>query len=183
VADPTNGEDGILKIQEKNPDVLILDFELLGQGIQGIPLIQKIRTIFPDVKIIIDTIKNNPFLLLRMIEEGAAAINAKDQALLVKAIRGVMNGEHIFPPQYGYETIQAAFEKSILNKLTDTELHYFNLIGSDLNEDPDILSEKLNTKVSYIKNIKTHTKKKLGVKNTEELKALYRRFYPDKFGA
>jgi len=179
VADAKDGEQGIREIQTKKPDVVILDFDLLSQGIQGISLIRKIHSLFPDVKIISDTIKDNPFLLLRIIEEGAAAISAKEQTLLVRAVQAVMNGGHLFPPQYGYETIQAAIEKSILNTLTDTERQYFNLVGSGSDEDPNILAEKLNIKPSYLKNIKTQIKKKLNVKNSDELKTLYKRYYPE----
>lgn len=181
IGDTDNGEDALVEIREKNPDVVVLDYELLSRGIEGMALIQCIRKTFPHVKIVSDTIKKDPFLLLRLIEEGVHAICPKEDALLLKAIREVMNEGHIFPPKCGYETIQAGIEKSILQVLTDTERHYFTLVGNGLDEDKDALVTKLGIEPGYLKNIQSHMKKKLGVKNTDELKALYKKFNPDKF--
>ena len=66
-------------------------------------------------------------------------------------------------------------EKNILTSLTPAERRCFEVLGLDLDNNPEQLAEKLTIHPRYLSNLKSRTLKKL--KNTEELKNLYKRFY------
>ncbi len=99
------GEDGLevcgeaqnaveaLTILDKEPvDLVIMDISI--EGMNGIQLTEKLKSLYPDLPVIMLTIHDDPVYAGRAFRAGAIGYIAKDEASesVIKAIRQVLSG-------------------------------------------------------------------------------------------
>lgn len=164
-------KDALLAIEELRPELLLLDINL--QGSNGIDLGKQILFSFPDVKIIVLTMYNQPKLLEETKKVGLHGYLLKDAttAKLLEGIRLVIAGGTYFdtavinPLQTNDSPFQDDFAQRL--NLTFREIEIIRLIKIGLTNEQ--IAEKLN--LSFF-TVKTHRKNihfKLGLSKVSEL--------------
>jgi two-component system vancomycin resistance associated response regulator VraR len=141
-------EGQLIECIEKNKvDVVVLDMMLKSS--QGLELIDHIKGIQEDIKIIILSESTDELVIKREIEVGVNAILRKDTSYseLINSIVSVAKGNDIFP-----DTIVASIKSSIL---TDMEQKVLECIAGEYTNDE--IAKKLyisrRTVESYVSNI------------------------------
>lgn len=92
----STGEKALEQLSSHTINICIIDIEL--PDISGFDLIEQIRSLYPDIRIIIETMHNEIWSIRRMIESEADAIVLKqsDPDELHKAVCAVANGEKYY---------------------------------------------------------------------------------------
>ena len=93
VGEASNGVEACRKAQECNPDVVLMDINM--PEMDGVAATKKIRTLQPDIKIIMLTVQEDDEYLFEAIKSGAQGYLLKnlEPEELVGYIKGVMRGE------------------------------------------------------------------------------------------
>jgi DNA-binding NarL/FixJ family response regulator len=136
VGEAGNGEDGLKLIQERKPDVAVLDLKL--PGLTGLEIARKLQDKRLPVRVIILTMHNEEEILNRALDNGVMGFVLKENAVeeIVKAITAVAAGEHYFSPSVSGHLVHRrhraeslAKEKPGLDDLTKAELRILKLIS------------------------------------------------------
>ena len=98
ISQASDGCEGIKKLDEDRPDVLLLDINL--PNMNGLEMLKEIHERNIDVKVLILTIHNEIDYLMKAVEIGCNGYVLKDSDsnLLKKAIYSVYNGENFIQP-------------------------------------------------------------------------------------
>jgi two-component system response regulator NreC len=114
VGDAGDGVSAIEKTKRLLPDVVILDISI--PKINGIETAKQIRSIDPDIKIIVLTMYEAKELITRMLDIGVSAYLNKESTDtdLVAAIETTMNGQVFFSP-----SVSKIMVEKITNKTND----------------------------------------------------------------
>jgi DNA-binding NarL/FixJ family response regulator len=136
VGETGNGEDALLLIQEKKPDVAVLDVKL--PGLTGLEIARKLQEKRSRTHVIMLTMHNEEDLFNRALDSGAMGFVLKENAVeeIVKAIVAVADGQHYLSSTIsGYlvrrrhRAESLAKEKPGLDDLTKAELRVLKLIS------------------------------------------------------
>lgn len=117
VGEGVNGAEAIELAATKNPDILLLDIELPDQ--RGDIVMQKIRDMQPDMKVLAVSSYSDRDYILGMMENGAAGYITKDEAptMLLEAIRTIINqNKNWFSPQALKISTPTSLEQQTLTK-------------------------------------------------------------------
>jgi DNA-binding NarL/FixJ family response regulator len=89
VADAATGPDVIARAGEHRPDLLLLDVQMPGPGAKAV--VEQVRRVSPDTKIIILTMHDDPALVRQLLDSGASAYLLKTiaRAELLAAVHAV----------------------------------------------------------------------------------------------
>ena len=112
-----NGAEAIELVATKTSDILLLDMELPDQ--RGDRVMQKIREMQPDIKVLAVSSYSDRDYILGMMKNGAAGYITKDEAptMLVEAIRCIINkNENWFSPQAIKVSTPTSLEQQTLTK-------------------------------------------------------------------
>ncbi|MCK5646621.1 MAG: response regulator transcription factor [Anaerolineales bacterium] len=98
VGEATGGYEAIELVEEKMPDVLLLDISM--PDLDGITVIKRIKPLIPDLHILILTIHEDPALLREAIRAGASGYILKRAAEseLISAVNIIMRGDMYIDP-------------------------------------------------------------------------------------
>src|SRR5580700_1845240 len=98
VGEAGDGEDALLLMQERKPDVAVLDLKL--PGLTGLEIARKLQAKRSPVRVIILTMHNEKEILNRVLDNGVMGFVLKENAVeeIVKAIAAVAAGNHYFSP-------------------------------------------------------------------------------------
>lgn len=93
VGEASTGKETLALVQEKSPDVLLLDMEL--PDMKGIDVAQQLQQSGCRVKILVLSAHDDPFYIHELLEAGAMGYLVKEEApqVIVDAVRGIANGE------------------------------------------------------------------------------------------
>jgi DNA-binding NarL/FixJ family response regulator len=136
VGETGDGEDALLLIQEKKPDVAVLDVKL--PGLTGLEIARKLQEKRSRTRVIMLTMHNEEELFNRALDGGAMGFVLKENAVeeIVKAIVAVADGQHYLSSTIsGYlvrrrhRAESLAKEKPGLDDLTKAELRILKLIS------------------------------------------------------
>ena len=131
-----DGEAALKFIQEKKPDVAVLDLKL--PGLSGLEIAHKLQAVRSPTRVIILTMHNEEELINRALENGVRGFVLKENAVseIVSAISAVAEGEHYFSPAVSGHLVRRrnrtellAKEKPGLDDLTKAELRVLKLIA------------------------------------------------------
>lgn len=117
VGEGGNGAEAIELVATKNSDILLLDMELPDQ--RGDMVMQKIRDMQLDIKVLAVSSYSDRDYILGMMKNGAAGYITKDEAptMLVEAIRSIINkNENWFSPQAIKVSTPTSLEQQTLTK-------------------------------------------------------------------
>lgn len=165
IAEADDGLQAIKLIEEKNPDVTLLDINM--PNMNGLQVLEKLRKTSNQHKILILTIHNEVEYLVRAIEIGVNGYVLKDSesAILKKAIEAVYEGETYIEPtlslQLKEKLSQSRLGSSSEKQLTKRELEVLKLLAEGLfNKE---IAYKLSISEKTVKNHVSNIFKKIGV--------------------
>ena len=165
ISQASDGCEGIKKLDEDRPDVLLLDINL--PNMNGLEMLKEIHERNIDVKVLILTIHNEIDYLMKAVEIGCNGYVLKDSDsnLLKKAIYSVYNGENFIQPSLTPALNAGLAGKSMLddkvNELTRREIEVLKLIAEGLfNKE---IAATLDISERTVKNHVSNIFKKIGV--------------------
>lgn len=169
----SRGEEMIQRLDDLNPDVVIVDVSL--QGMSGLELIKHIISQKKNQKILVVSRHDESLYAERVIRAGAKGYVMKLEAseVLLKAVRKVLNGGIYVSDEVserlllGMSRGQKEVMESPIEKLSDRELEVFELTGKG-NSTRDI-AEKLHLSVKTIESYRARIKTKMNLENATEL--------------
>jgi DNA-binding NarL/FixJ family response regulator len=136
IGETGDGEDALRLIQEKKPDVAVLDVKL--PGLTGLEIARKLQEKRSRTHVIMLTMHNEEDLFNRALDSGAMGFVLKENAVeeIVKAIVAVADGQHYLSSTISGYLIRRrhraeslAKEKPGLDDLTKAELRILKLIS------------------------------------------------------
>src|SRR3954454_13869548 len=115
------------------PDVVIIDLSLQGNGLGGLPLIQRIRAHDPRTRILVFSMHSDPIIVSRALKAGAAGYILKDTASrdLLEAFERVRNGGHYLANELAVQValVGSGVRRDPLAELTPRELQMLGLLA------------------------------------------------------
>ncbi len=160
-------------IELQKPDIVLLDLFL--KGLMVLDLIQKIKTSFPEMKVLVISLENEGFIAERALAAGADGFILKEEATrkIVEALRMVReNKSYISEPVFQKMLHQVAFPEGnsgneLINKLSQRELQTFFLLGKGKSSQE--ISELLSLNIKTVETYYSRIKEKMAIKNIREL--------------
>jgi NarL family two-component system response regulator LiaR len=156
VAEAENGLDALVKVNQFNPDIVLMD--LVMPEMDGIEATQKICGSYPDVKVIVLTSFTEDEQVFSAIKAGAVGYLLKDISPpdLAKAIQAVHSGETHLHPEITKKILnQFVSPKSDIetppDELTPREMEVLQLVAQGLSN-----KELANKLTISEKTVKTH---------------------------
>lgn len=174
IGEASNGEEAIIKFKSCLPDVVMVDLSL--PDINGIELLKIIKTINPEIKVIIFTMHDEAEYIYSAIENGANGYLLKNGEIceLVKAIEQVFEGKNYFSERVSTIIVnEIKLNKTIPNppienvKLSLREQEILRLIVEGHSN--KMISSKLNISVKTVAIHRTNIMKKVKAKNAADL--------------
>ncbi len=170
VEEASEGKEAIIKTQEFEPDVVIMD--IVMPGMDGMEATRRIKKKNPKVKVLVLSQHDNKEYVLSAIKAGAAGYVPK-RALgseLLSAIRAVHGGDSYLYPSVATAVIQDYLkraEEEPYGRLTAREREILKLIadGHTSREIADILYISFKTVLGH----RAKIMEKLGIHNRSEL--------------
>jgi DNA-binding NarL/FixJ family response regulator len=151
VAEASNGQEGIEAYRLHRPDVVLMDIQM--PGMNGTEAIERIRSEFPDARIIVLTTYTGDVQVMRALKAGARAYILKGHVHreLLDTIRAVRAGHKRIPPDIAEQLAEHAADDS----LTQREIEVLRLIaaGNSNKLIADQLSIGESTVKSHVTNI------------------------------
>lgn len=166
IGTPHSGPAALPMIQEKMPDLVILDLDLSPE-MSGLALIGHIRSEHPAIKILVLTAQHEGILARHALRAGAGAFLSKseDMRMVGNAAKSLMEGYSVFP-----HSAILALRKSgglPLSSLTDRELTVLQQLARGMSHreigDALVISHKT------VSTFKARLFEKLGISTPGEL--------------
>ena len=146
VAEASDGEEAIAQFRLHRPDVTLMDIQM--PNVNGVEAICRIRSEFPDAKILVLSTYAGDVQVLRAIKAGARGYLLKGNVRkeLLEAIRTVHAGRKRIPPEIAAELADHAAD----DQLSSREIDVLRLIGEG-NANKQI-ADKLSIGETTVKN-------------------------------
>lgn len=146
------GPQAISMAQEKQPQVILLDYHLPGYTAEQI--IPRLRSLSPNSRVIILTSDTSTMTLAKSLQAGVSGYLTKDRALddVVAALKQVAAGQNIITEAQAAALPETASEG---DALTTREVEILNLLamGKDAVAIADELTISANTVRTHLQNI------------------------------
>ena len=158
IAECASGEEAYSYLYENETHIIIMDISMPGKG--GIEATQQIKKRYPEIKIIILSMHDNPMMVNKAISAGANAYILKNEISdnLLDALDKLIHGSSLVTPSVKFDNTN-----NILKLLSDKEFEIFISISNG--EDLKKISKNLNISYKSVANYQTSIKKKLSIKN------------------
>ena len=156
IAEASDGEEAIAQFRVHHPDVTLMDLQM--PNVNGTEAITRIRSEFPDAKILVLSTYAGDVQVLRAIKAGARGYLLKGNVRteLLEAIRTVHAGRKRIPPEIAAELAEHAADDA----LSSREIDVLRLIGAG-NANKQI-ADKLAIGETTVKNHISNILSKLG---------------------
>ncbi|WP_247233849.1 response regulator transcription factor [Telluribacter sp. SYSU D00476] len=184
VGEASDGDEAIDLIPVTHPDVLLLDITM--PRMSGIEVAREASRLYPEVRILVFSMHNNPDYILNAVQSGAAGYLLKDtdQEEILKAVRAVAAGELYYPPNASSVIIRnlvvpknsyrqtesgigASTAASIWNKITPREYQILQCLTEGMSSKE--IAERFDVSPHTVANQRASIIRKARVKNTAEL--------------
>ena len=176
VGSSSNGEEAINKVQELQPDVVLMDIML--RGMTGIEATRWIKEQDKNVKVILVSMEVKKEFLQAGIQSGINGYLPKDtdKDTMITAIRTVYAGERyftdaitklVFEDFYVHEKLKNPETTRLPNDLTKREYEVLGLVS--MGKGNKEIAELLFISVKTVETHKGHILEKLGLRNSAEL--------------
>ena len=158
IAECASGEEAYSYLYDNETHIIIMDISMPGKG--GIEATQQIKKRYPEIKIIILSMHDNPMIISKAISAGANAYILKNEISdnLLDALDKLIHGSSLVTPSVKFDNTN-----NILKLLNDKEFEIFISISNG--EDLKKISKNLNISYKSVANYQTSIKKKLSIKN------------------
>jgi DNA-binding NarL/FixJ family response regulator len=119
IAEASNGEEAVEKFRKHRPDVTLMDLQM--PGLSGIDAIARIRSEFPDARIIVLTTYTGDSQVIGALRAGARAylLKAHVHRELPEIIRAVFAGQKRIPPDIAAEVAEHLTDESLTSREVD----------------------------------------------------------------
>ncbi len=169
VGEVSSGEEAYEKHLKLRPQLIVMDLAMPGVG--GIETIRRIHTHSPQARIVVFTMRDNPFIVTRVLRAGVLAYVTKTNPpqILLEAVKRALVGGFYLSQDIAQSIALSNMDirDSPLVGLTRRELEIFRMLseGRSSSEIADTLSLSQKSVANYSLRIK----QKLGVRNIAEL--------------
>ena len=171
VGEASSGPDAINLIGSAKPDLVLADISI--DGSDGIELTKQLKSIEPDLKVLIVSAYPERIYAERAVRAGALGYVAKQEAsgVLLDAIRTVLDGRLHLSPEVrdrvvGSYLAASGPSDSAVSDLTDRELEVFRYFGQGLTTSQ--VAEAMMLSPKTVETPRVHIKQKLGLSTTNE---------------
>lgn len=166
-------EAAIDEIEEKNPDVAIVDISL--EDGHGFDLLQQIRDQWPSTEAIIFSMYDEEIYAERALRTGASGYLMKSESIesLVEAIRRVADGKFYLSQRMytrvlgGVVAGRSSEPRFRIDELTDREMQVFQMLGKGMSIEE--IQEQLDIGRKTVETYRRRAKEKLGFDSVNEL--------------
>lgn len=173
VGGASNGQEALQLCRELKPDLLLLDISMPGLG--GLEVLAELKTIDPNLKVIIISQHTDRAYVMRALKLGARGYLAKRAMAgeLVSGIQAVLEGRTSLDPSIAELVVDAAIhpgaggEAGELGQLTDREREVLKLTAEG--QTAKEIGQVLNISVHTVNRHRATLMAKLGVHNRGEL--------------
>ncbi|MEZ4935412.1 MAG: response regulator transcription factor [Saprospiraceae bacterium] len=166
-----NGKQLLEIIKNKPVDLIILDIEM--PEMNGVEVTEKLKTIYPELKILVLTMYNSPDFIANLLRHGVDGYILKNSRKndLLQAINSVVSGRPFYAPEVT-EIMMDSFRQGQSNKedtpeLTQREIEIVRLIAEEYTSRE--IGEKLFISFHTVERHRKNIIAKLGVKNVAGL--------------
>lgn len=160
------------RIERMRPDLVVVDISLHGPD--GLDLLKNIRTLNPNLPVLILSMMDELLYAERALRAGANGYIMKQEATekVLVAIRRILHGEVYVSDRMVSKMLHRLVggspeDHSPISDLTDRELEVFRLIGEG--HATRQIAEELHISVKTVESYQAHIKEKLSLKNGREL--------------
>ena len=164
------GGEAITEVRRAKCDVIVLDLNLPDRA--GLEVLAQLRTLAPQIPVLVFTMHQQPSYATRALKAGAAGYVSKDSARahLVTAIRKVARGERFLAPDLAesvaFGVIDASGE-NLHEHLSDREFQVLCLIAAG--KPPRQIASELSLSVRTVGTHRARLLAKMGLKNNAQL--------------
>lgn len=157
IGEAATGKDTITRVMDTMPDVVLMDIQM--PDVNGIEATRQITRQMPNVGIIILTMFEDDDSVFAAMRAGARGyvLKGADQSVMLRAIRGVANGESLFSPQIAnrlmsfFNGLKSETSKQAFPDLTEREREILHHIA-----DGKINAEIAQKLVISLKTVRNH---------------------------
>lgn len=160
-------------IAARQPDILIADISLNGPD--GLDLLKNIRTLYPDLPVLILSMHDESIYAERALRARANGYIMKQEATekVLVAVRRILGGDIYLSDRMANKVLHQYISgasvdvSSQLSTLSDRELEVFRLIGEGRSTRQ--IAEKLHLSMKTVETYQAHIKSKLSLHSGREL--------------
>jgi DNA-binding NarL/FixJ family response regulator len=169
IAEASDGAQAYLSYKVHQPDIVIMDISMPGQG--GLEAISRIKQFDADAKIIVFSMHQNPSFAVQATRAGALGYVTKssDPEVLIRAIYDVQQGKYTLSADIAQALAleKLGTDSAALDQLTVREFEILRmLVEAKPTQD---IADTLNISPKTVANAHYIIKKKLGVTSDIEL--------------
>jgi len=169
IAEASSGEEAYSLLQTIEPDIVILDLSMPGQG--GLSVLRRMKLRWPMLPVLVFSMHDNLPFVVQALRAGANGYITKSSEpdSMVKAVRSVLRGVQTLSPDVARKMALAA--TSAMSQptlgLSAREFEIFRLIASGKTHED--IAALLNVSVKTVANNNSLIRQKLGISTDIEL--------------
>jgi len=171
VLDARDAVSGYRLYRRSKPDVVIIDLSLQGNGLAGLPLIQRIKAHDPRSRILVFSMHSDPIIVSRALKAGASGYVLKDTAPreLADAFEKVSAGGNYLSPDLAMQValVGTGVHRDPLSELTPRELQMLGLLAKG--KPYGRIADDLGVSYKTVANTCSQLKQKMNAKNLPDL--------------
>lgn len=166
-----NAEGAYQSFLDHRPDVLVIDLSLRGEELDGLTLIERIRSEDPGAKILVFSMHADARIVTSAIEAGAAGYLLKDAAPdeLPKAVEQVRLGKRYIDQELALKValLRTEADRNGLSHLTPREQEVLALLAEGVAY--GMIADKLGVSYKTIVNLTYRLRQKLAARGLSDL--------------
>ena len=166
LGEASTGREAIRKVEELQPDIVIMDISM--PNLNGLEATRQIKKRFPDCKILVLTMYEDKESIRRMLQCGASGYVVKKSAVsqLFDAIEAVINGGAFFSPTISKIVLEDYIKEldSSDRILSSREIEVLQLVAEGRTNRE--IADLLHLSVKTVEGHKDNIKKKLNIRDT-----------------